>query len=65
MFNDNENSWGSLSKREKFYWVCENVLYYDLNEEGVDFNKSADLSNLAMKLLFPIFLKEFNIGNWD
>ena len=65
MINDTEGKWDSLCNRDKFYSICENVLYYDLIEEGNDLETSADLSYLTLELLFPIFLSEINNVNWE
>ena len=65
MINDTEGKWDSLCNKDKFYWICESVLYHDLIEEGNDLETSANLSRLTIELLFPIFLSEINNVNWD
>ena len=62
--NGTKGEWDSLCNKDKFYWICENVLYYDLIEEGNYLETSANLSRLTLELLFPIFLSEINNVNW-
>ncbi len=60
IINKHNNGWDSLNYEEKFYEICRYVLYYDLQEEGFDFESSADLSGFTLEILFPIFLSEIN-----